>query len=138
MAVLTISNSIQLLSTSTTTQETAGEALLENDALFKVTNSGTGTVGTVKKLVNTSEETATFYGFALQASKSGGSVAVGAGTFEMDASTFAAGECYVASATAGKLQPVTDLGAADYFGVVGFSYEVDQFVSMPKYVGLVA
>lgn len=132
MAVLTISNTIQPLSGSTITQETTGEAVLENDALYKLN-------GLVYKLVNTSQNSATFYGFALQPSKSGGNVAVISGSFEMNASTFTAGECYVASATAGKIQPVTDLSASDHFGAVGFSYEDDQFVcSTKRYIGEVA
>ena len=135
MAVLTISNTIQPLAGSTISQETAGAALLENDALYKDSSDGT-----VKKLINTSQEAATFYGWALQPSKSGGALAVlTSGNFEMDLSTFAAGETYVASATAGKVQLTSDLTAADHFGAVGFAYENDQFViSQTKYVGLVA
>ena len=140
MAVLSISANVQLLTASgTPSKEVAGETIAANDALFRVTSSSTGTVGTVKKLINTSQEGATFYGFALAASKNGGDVAVlKSGSFEMDSSTFSAGETYVASATAGQLQPVSDLSAADHFGVVGHSYENDQFVISAQYIGLVA
>ena len=140
MATLTISNNIQLLATSgSVSSETADEAVSVNDVLFKVTNSITGTVGSVRKLINTSQEAATFYGIALAASKNGGAIPVlTSGAFEMDATTFSAGECYVASSTAGKMEPIADATTSDHLSVCGFSYEDDQFVIDSKYIGVIA
>lgn len=140
MADLTISANIQFLAgTSKATNETADEAIAENDIVFKITSSGTGTVGNVKRCINTSEEAATFYGIAVQASKSGGVVpVVQTGSFEVDSATFTAGRSYVVGATAGKMSPDDDLAATEHFGLVGCAYEDDQFVLTPKYIGLVA
>jgi len=141
MAVVDLSSlSIQLLSTSgATSVETAGESLESCDALYRATSGSYGTIGTVMKLQNDStEEEATFYGFALNDCKSGGQVTVlKSGAFEFDTGTpFTAGESYYASGTAGDMEPQADLASADHVCLVGFAKNTEQFYIVGEYIGL--
>jgi hypothetical protein len=139
MAELTLTTAFQYLTTTgSITYKTAGEAIAKFDALFIVTDSGTGTVGTVKKAVNTTEEQATFYGFAVEASESGKQVGVlrtGYVDQYTGSSEFVAGNIYVVSSTAGKLELPTDLATTEHMCVVCACYQNGKVLITPSYVG---
>ena len=143
MAVLTMSSAVVkvLPGLHTITTKTTGEALALHDALFIVTSSGTGTVGTVMKLLDTTAEKAQFYGIALAPAASGDDVPIQtSGTFGTVGSTFVAGETYYASATAGKAVPALDgaKAGATYQAVAFTAYEDDRALIVASAPQLVA